>query len=66
MSAMYQFKMPDDVGRALLRLQKACERNGMDMRAWAGSDGLGAFVSDRGGTRFVKPVKGKWFELREV
>lgn len=67
-NALYEFRMPEGVSRALRRLESACERDGVDSIRVDYHDGaVHVFIDDsRGNVHYCTHQMGHWFEHREV
>ena len=65
---LYEYRMPEGVAAARLRLEDACKRDGVQsMRADFHDGEVRAYLDDwRGRVHYVQHVKRKWFESREV
>ena len=65
---LYEFAMPEGVAAALLRLESACKRDGIEAMRTDYHDGeIRAFVSDeRGHVHYCQHIKRQWFESKEV
>jgi len=65
---LYEYNMPEGVAAALLRLESACNRDGVKSMRTDFHDGeIRAYIDDKGGhVHYCQHIKRQWFESKEV